>query len=109
MLCHQHLTRHASISEENSWKSKKSVSGTRERMISRDSTTRGSISSNLLLSKEKKRLRKSTLRELKKSDSRKLRTRKELLPRFKERESRSSEKCIKLERMLRSKERRETS
>lgn len=63
---------------------------------------------NLLLSREKKKLKKSTLKELKRSDLRKLRTKKELLPRSKERESRFLERCIKPERMLRSKEVRET-
>jgi hypothetical protein len=64
---------------------------------------------NLLLSREKKKLKKSTLKELKRSDSKRLRIRKDLLPRFKERESRSLERCIKQERTSKLKEAREIS
>lgn len=49
------------------------------------------------------------LKELKRSDLRRPRTKKGPLLRSRERESRSLEKCIKLERMLRSKELREIS
>ena len=50
--------------------------------------------------KEKRKLRRSTLKELKKLDSRKLKIKRELQLRFKERELRFSERCTKLERML---------
>ena len=49
------------------------------------------------------------LKELKRSDLRRPRIKKGPLLRSRERESRSLEKCIKLERMLRSKELREIS
>jgi len=64
---------------------------------------------NLLLSREKKKLKKSTLKELKRSDSRRPRTRRDLWLKFRERELRSLERCIKQERTLRSKEAREIS
>lgn len=59
--------------------------------------------------KEKRKLRRSTLKELKKLDSRKLKIKRELLLRFKERELRFSERCTKLERMLKSRVKREIS
>ena len=78
-------------------------------MISLAFRMRDSISCNQHLSKEKKKLKRNMLKELRKLDSRKLRIKKELLQRFRGRESRSLEKCTKQERMLKLKDRREIS
>ena len=64
---------------------------------------------NLLLSREKKKLKKSMLKELKRSDLKRLKIRKDLSPRFKEKESRSLERCIKQEKTSKLKEVREIS
>lgn len=53
--------------------------------------------------KEKRKLKKSMLKELKKFDLEKLNIKNELWPRFKEKELRFSEKCIKLVKMLKLK------
>jgi hypothetical protein len=54
--------------EESSWKSKNLENGTRERKISRDCKMKDLISSRVRSLKEKKKLRRSMLRELKKLD-----------------------------------------
>ena len=68
-----------------------------------------SIFCSQLLSREKRKLKKSTLKELRRSDLRKLKIKRDLWLKFRERESRFSEKCTKPERMLKSKEAREIS
>lgn len=88
MLFHQHQMRLASLSEENLWRNKKLENGTRERRISRDSKMRDSIYCNQLWSKEKKKLKKSMPKELKKSDSKRLKIKSDLWPKSKEKESR---------------------
>jgi len=65
-----------------------------------------SISSNQHLLKEKKKLKKSMLKEPKKLDLKRLRIKKEHLLKFKEKESRFLERCIKQERMSRSRRER---
>ena len=72
MHYHQLQMRLVSLSEENSWKNKKLENGTREKKISKDFKTKDSIFFNQPLSKEKRKLRKSTLKELKKLDLEKL-------------------------------------
>lgn len=99
--------RHVSLLEENSWRSKKLENGTREKRISNVFRMKDLIYSNLPLSKEKKKQKKNMLRKLKKLDLRKLNTRKEPLPKFKERELRYSVKCIRLEKTLKLKEKEE--
>jgi len=98
-----------SLLEENSWKNKKLENGTREKKILRDFKTKDSIFFNPHLSKEKRKPRKSTHKEQKKSDLEKPSIKKELLPKFKERELRFLERCIKQERMLKLKEKEEIS
>lgn len=62
-----------------------------------------SIFFNLLLLKERKKLKKSMHRELKKLDLEKLSIKKELLLRYKERELRFLERCTRLEKTLKLK------
>ena len=64
---------------------------------------------NLLWLRGKKLLRRIMLRGLKKSDSKKWRIKKGQLLKFKDRESKFSEKCTKLERMSKSRVIREIS
>lgn len=98
-----------SPSEENSWKSRKLENGTREKKISKDFKTKDSIFFNQPSSKEKRKPKKNMLKEPKKSDLEKLSIRKELWPKFKERELRSSERCTRQERTLKLKEKEEIS
>ena len=58
-----------------------------------------SISFRAHLLRERRKLRRSMHRGLKKSGSRKLKIRKEHLPKFKGKGSRSSERCTKLVKM----------
>ena len=109
MLYLQHQMKHVSPLEESSWKNKKLENGTKEKKISKDFKMKDSISSNLLSSKEKRKQRKSTLKELRKSDLEKPSIKKEHWLKFKERESRFLERCTKQERMLKSKEKEEIS
>jgi len=88
MLYLQHQTKLVLHSEENSWRNKKLENGTKEKKILKDFKMKDSIFFNLLLSKEKRRPRKSTLKELRKSDLEKLSIKKELWLKFKEKESR---------------------
>ena len=108
-LCHQLLMRPVSLLEESSWKSKRSENGTRERRTFEDFRTSASTCCNQPSLKEKKKLKKDMPRELKKSDSRKLKIRKELSLRFKERESRFSERCTRPVKTSRSRAKREIS
>jgi len=78
MHCHQLQMKLASLLEENSWRNKKLENGTREKKISKDFKTKDLIFFNQLLSKEKRKLKKSTLKELKKLDLERLSIRKEL-------------------------------
>jgi hypothetical protein len=78
MHYHQLQMRLVSLSEENSWKNRKLENGTREKKISKDFKTKDLIFFNQLLSKEKRKQRKSTHKELKKLDLEKLSTRREL-------------------------------
>ena len=80
--------KHVSLLEENSWKNKKSVNGTKERKILKDFKMRDSISFNQPLSKERRKLKKNMLKELKKSGLEKPSIKKEPLLKFKEKESR---------------------
>jgi len=68
----------ASLLEENSWRNRKLENGTREKKISKDFKTKDLIFFNQPLSKEKRKLRKSTLKELKKLDLERQSIRKEL-------------------------------
>ena len=88
MLYLQHQMKLVLHSEENSWKNKKLENGTKEKKILKDFKMKDSIFFNQLLSKEKRRPRKSTLKELRKSDLEKLSIKKELWLKFKEKESR---------------------
>lgn len=67
----------------------------------RSKNTRMTVSTffRALLLRERKRLRRSMHRGRKKSDSRKLKIKREPLPKFKGRGSRCSERCTKLEKM----------
>jgi hypothetical protein len=109
MLCHQPPMKLVSPLEENSWKSRKLENGTKEKKISKDFKMKDSIFFNQPSSKEKRKLKKSTLKELKKLDLEKPSTKKELLLKFKERELRFSERCIKQERTSKLKEKEEIS
>jgi len=72
------LTKLVSTSEESSWKNRNSVNGVSVKMILNVFKTKDSTCSRVLLLKEKRKLKKSMLKELKKSDSRRLKTKKEL-------------------------------
>ena len=85
------------------------MNGTRERRISRDCRTKGSISSSRHSSRGRRRLKRSMLRELKKLDSRRLRIRRELWQKSREKELRFSERCTKPERMSKSRRAKEIS
>lgn len=69
--------KHVSLLEENSWKSKNSESGTREKRTSKESKMKDLTYFKVLWLKEKRKLKKSMLKELKRSDLRKPKIRKE--------------------------------
>ena len=77
MLYLQRQMKHVLLLEENSWKSKKLENGTKEKKTSKDFKMKDSIFCNLLSLKEKRKLRKSTLKELRKLDLEKLSIKKE--------------------------------
>lgn len=83
------------------------MSGTSEKMKSRDFKMRDSIFFSLLLLNERRKARISMQRELMSLGFRRLRIRKEVWQRSKERESRFSERCSRPERIWIRKERRE--
>jgi len=107
MLSLQHLMRPVLLSDENLWKNKKFVNGTREKRILSVSKMKDLIYSSQLSLKEKRKQKKNTHRKLKKLGLRKLSIRKGLLPKFRERELRFFVKCIKRGKMLRLREKEE--
>jgi hypothetical protein len=73
----------------SSWKNRNSENGVNVKMISSVSKTRDSTYSSLLSLSVRRKLRRNTPRELKRSVSERLKTKSVLSPKFSARESRS--------------------
>ena len=108
MLSHLLLMKLVSLLEDALWKIRSTESGMSVMSKSKRSKMKDSIFYSLPSTKERRNLRRSMLLVLKKSVSRRLRTRKELLLRSRGNVSRSFVRCTKPVKELRSKESRET-
>ena len=106
-LCHLHLMKLVSSWGESWWRSRKSENGQRERMTLRDFKMKDSTCFRAPLLKERRKVKRSMPRGLRRSVLRKLRPKRGSLLRFKERESRFSAKCTKRAKMWRWRIRKE--